>query len=159
MRDLENNDYKEEEISYSDDEFQDLDDDIVESFKKTESEFNIPIVVKYAFQAALKQKELIKISKIPKQFESLINAQLLVQINPKYFDMFDDETNKILFEEKIDYICVNMNNGSIKLNKPKIQIAPNLAQKHGFEKVLAAKESEKTVQSKIELENAEQNNK
>lgn len=130
--------------------YQELDDEIIEFFKKTESEFNLPIDVRYAFQAVNKQNELIKITKIPEQYAGIAKADLLVQINPLYYDSFDEHTNKILFEEKIDYITFNQDKGVIKITKPKIQIGSGLANKHGFENVLSAKESEKALKAQLE---------
>jgi hypothetical protein len=130
--------------------YQDLDQEIIDFFKETESEFNMPVVVRYVFQAVTKQNELIKISKVPEQFINIVKADLLVQINPLYYDSFDEQTNKILFEEKIDYITYNMNTGAIKLSKPKIQIGTGLANKHGFDNVVSAKESEKALKAQLD---------
>ena len=134
----------------TDKKYQDLDQEIIDFFKKSESEFNLPLDVRYVFQAVSTQKELIKITKVPEQYVAIVKADLLVQVNPLYFDSFDEQTNRILFEEKIDYISFNMDKGVIKLVKPKIQIASGLGSKHGFEAVMNAKEAEKAIKSQLE---------
>lgn len=129
--------------------FQELDEEIVKFFKETESSFNLPIDIRYVFQGVPTQNELIKITKVPDHYINLVNAELLVQVNPLYFDSFDESTNKILFEEKIDYISFNMDKGTIKLVKPKIQISTGIGNKYGFEKVRDAKEAEKAIKSQL----------
>lgn len=141
----------------STDEFQKLDQDIISFYRKVESTFNISVVVKYCFLANMKQKELIKISKINKPYDFLTGADLLVQINPRFFDEFPDDINKILIEEKIDQISTSMNTGVVKLVKSKIQISPDLVRRHDFETVLMAKESERSMLEKLENEDNEQN--
>lgn len=135
--------------------YQELDQEIIDFFKETESEFSMPLDIRFVFQAVSKQNELIKISKVPEQFINVVKADLLVQVNPLYYDSFDEQTNKILFEEKIDYITCNMNTGAIKISKPKIQIGTGLASKHGFENVVSAKESEKALKAQLDDKNKE----
>ncbi len=125
--------------------YQELDEEIIDVFKKTVSEFNMPIDMRFVFQAVSTQKELIKISKVPEQYTQLVNGDILVQINPLYYDSFDEQTNKILLEEKIDYISFNMDKGTIKLVKPKITVGSGIGSKHGFENVMNAKEAEKAL--------------
>lgn len=125
--------------------YQELEQDIIDFFKKTEREFNMPVDMRYVFQSVSTQKELIKITKIPEHLVDFVNGDILVQINPIYFDSFDETTNKILFEEKIDYICFNMDKGTIKLVKPKLTVGSGIGHKHGFENVMNAKEAEKAL--------------
>lgn len=125
--------------------YQELDEEIIDVFKKTVSEFNMPIDMRFVFQAVSTQKELIKISKVPEQYTQLVKGDILVQINPLYYDSFDEQTNKILLEEKIDYISFNMDKGTIKLVKPKITVGSGIGSKHGFENVMNAKEAEKAL--------------
>ncbi len=125
--------------------YQELDEEIIDVFKKTVSEFNMPIDMRFVFQAVSTQKELIKISKVPEQYTQLVNGDILVQINPLYYDSFDEQTNKILLEVKIDYISFNMDKGTIKLVKPKITVGSGIGSKHGFENVMNAKEAEKAL--------------
>ncbi len=87
--------------------YQELDEEIIDVFKKTVSALNMPIDMRFVFQAVSTQKELIKISKVPEQYTQLVKGDILVQINPLYYDSFDEQTNKILLEEKIDYISFN----------------------------------------------------
>jgi len=135
--------------------YEELDEEIINFFKTAESEFNMPLDLRFVFQGVSTLNKLIHITKVPEQLIGFVKADLLVQVNQIYFDSFDDLTRKILFDEELDYISFDMKSGKIKLIKPKIQIASGLGSKHGFENVLAARESEKAIKRQLEEKSEE----
>ena len=94
-------------------------DDAIDRFKKICEDKILPNGISFAFIGTDKQKELIKVSKIPDQYQFLLNKDILVIINEKTYDLFDeDELLNILFEQEIDKIYYDSEHDKIKFNKP-----------------------------------------
>ena len=94
--------------------YYELDDDVIDFFKKIEQEFVFAIDFNYTFQCNSKQKKLIQIKKIPDNYAVLLNSDILVTINENVFEKLDDEIRTILFEQEIDKIGVNPTNGKLE---------------------------------------------
>ena len=143
----------------ADKKYQELDEEIVNFFKKAETEFNMPLSLRYVFQGVSTLNKLILITKVQEHYVDLVKADLLVQVNPIYFDSFDESTNKILFDNEIDKISFDMNKGTIKIVKPKIMVASGVGSKYGFESVLNALEAEKLIKAQLKDKSADANGK
>jgi len=134
-----------------DKQYQDLADeseDIIDFFNERLSQFAHPIDIKFYFQSNSKQKnQLIKISKIPLQYEAIINCDLLVQINTEYFDAFSTDSelgniNEILFDQELDKISVNPKTEKISLTARNIKASKGIIEKFSYEAVIRAEEIE-----------------
>ncbi|MCK9416889.1 hypothetical protein M0Q97_09555, partial [Candidatus Dojkabacteria bacterium] len=88
--------------------FKELSQDIVDFYNERYDNFTNPININFYFQENNKQKQLIKLTKIPDQYSAIIKKDILIQVNSDYFDAFstdDDNINKILFDKAIyDFI-------------------------------------------------------
>ena len=118
--------------------YTELSEDTIEVFNKTFDSFKFPLGIKMQFIGDLKQKNLIKISKIPNDYSFIMNKELKVSINEEMMDAFDDESIIILFEQEINRIEVNLDNGKLKLTKPDFNTYTAILNKHGVEKVQRA---------------------
>lgn len=127
--------------------FKELDKEIIDFIEGIESNLNLPIEIKYQYLSSSKQKELIKIIKIADQFSFLLKAEILVIVNMEYFDALPDDIKIILVERELDKITVNHNTGAIKFSKPTIQVSQGLVNKHGYENVERALESQRSLQT------------
>jgi hypothetical protein len=130
--------------------FKELDKEIIDFIEGIESNLNLPIEIKYQYLSCSKQKELIKIVKIADQFSFLLKAEILVVVNMEYFDALTDDIKIILIERELDKITVNHNTGAIKFSKPSIQVSTGLVNKHGYENVERALESQRALQTNKE---------
>jgi hypothetical protein len=97
-----------------------------------------PISIRFIFIGNEKQKNLIKISKVPDQFAFSMSKDLLISMNETLMDKFDDESISILIEQEIDKISVDINSGKIKLIKPDLSTFSSIINKYGVEKVSRA---------------------
>lgn len=136
--------------------FKELEKDIVEFFMKRLSNFNIAIDLKFQFQANNKQKQLIKLTKIPDQYAAILNKDILVQVNEEYFDAFnskDEDINKILFDKSIDLIETNLDKGTFKIGKANISTTDSIIKKYSYDKVKRAIETERLFEEQRKNQN------
>jgi hypothetical protein len=91
------------------------------------------------FAGNTKQKTFMKVTKIPDQYAWLLDADVLVSINEDFFYKLDEPAQKILIEEEIDKIYVNMDTGKLKMMKPDFVSFSGLIDKYGAEEVMRAK--------------------
>jgi len=101
--------------------------------------------LKFLFQSNNKQKQLIKLSKIPEQYVFELQKDILVEINSIYYDSFnnDEKLIEILFDQEIDKISYNLEKGTLKLTKPTFASNNGIIDKYSFEEVKRAIETEK----------------
>jgi hypothetical protein len=106
---------------------------IISFFKKLEDSFNFDMNPGYAFLSNPKQKQLIKLVKIPDTYASLYDHDILVIFNEDYFRNFDEQTSKILMEQEIDRIETSVQDDTIKLAKPRISTSVDMIKKYTLE--------------------------
>ena len=136
--------------------FTELEEDIIDFFKERLSHFSIPVDLKFYFQSNKKQKQLIKMSKIPDQYAVILNKDIIVQVNAEYFDAFnteEDEINIILFDQCIDLLSVNLDNGSFKIGSATFKASEGIVDKYSYDKVQHAQEIERLYEDqKVDAE-------
>jgi len=136
--------------------FLELEEDVIEFVKSVEKDFNLPLDITFKYVANVKQKQLIKFTKIPDMYacDSVLNADIMVVVNNDYYDNFDDETKKVLIEKEYDRIDFNYEKGTIKVINPKINVNSGFVAKHTWEKVSdALKLEEEYEQQRKDKEN------
>lgn len=107
---------------------------------------SFPISVGFQFVGSEKQKQLIKISKLPDQYSFLLQKELLVIVNEDLFSVFDQESISILIEQEIDKISIETESGKIKMVRPDLTTFSSLITKYGVEKVARANKVEELYQ-------------
>ena len=125
------------------DDFKKLEEDVIEFFNKIKMQLSFPIALKIVFQSASKQKHLIKITKVPDHYAAAFDVDLLVQINPTYFDNFDEDINNILIEQELAGIEFNLDKGTFKLVKPDFATTFGMVSKYKISDIQRAIETEK----------------
>lgn len=131
-------------------EIQELGEDIIDFFKQRVTELMLPLEVKWLYQACPNQKQLIKLSKINDQYKFATGCDILVQVNPEYYDKFDAEDTKIieiLFDQEIDNITFNMEKGTFKVGKPTFKSNVGIINKYTYDEVARAVETERLLTS------------
>ncbi len=122
--------------------YYDVDSSTEELFMDVFNKKSFPINVKILFQGNSKQKQLIKVSKIPDQYVFSLGKELLISINEDLLNVFDDESITILIEQEIDKININMESGKIKLVGTDLNTFSSIVNKYGVEKVARANKVE-----------------
>ena len=122
--------------------FKKLEDDIIDFFNSRVLNFGFPIDLSFYFQSASKQKQLIKVAKIPDHYSEALGKDILIQVNEEYFDHFDEECRKILFDQEIDKIEFNMEKGTFKIKQSTIKTSFGIVQKYSYKEVQRAIEVE-----------------
>lgn len=126
--------------------YQILEKDIIDFFNKRLENFSFPVDIKFYFQKNIKLKQLIKMTKIPDQYSVIIGKEVLVQVNTDYFDSFstdEDDINSILFDQCIDLLTVNPNDGTYKIGKTDFRASTGIIEKFTYDKVQKAVEMER----------------
>jgi hypothetical protein len=136
--------------------FSEISQDTIDDFYSIFNKKAFPVATKFEFVGNIKQKQLIKISKIPDQYSFLLNKELLVTINEDLMNAYDEESINILFEQEIDKININLDNGKIKLLKTDLNTFSSLVNKFGIEKVARANKIEELYQQQQSDANSEE---
>lgn len=134
----------------SEENIENLEKDIIDFFKERLEKITLPVDMKILFLAKNNQKQLIKLTKIPEHYAFALEKELLVEINPKYFDTFngeDEKINEILFDQEIDKIEYNFDKGTFKISKPTIATSIGIVDKYTYEEVQRAIEVERLFKS------------
>jgi hypothetical protein len=118
--------------------YHELYDDTKDLFKEIISRKSFSVDLRLEFVGSTKQKELVKVSRIPDQYSFILGKELLVIINESMLSSFDDESVTILMEQEIDKIQVNYETGKVKLVKPDLSTFSSLVTKWGLEKISRA---------------------
>lgn len=124
--------------------FYELCDDTIEKFEKICSEKAFPNNITFAFVGTDNQKKLIKVSKIPDQYQFLLKEKMvLVSINEDKMNKYDnDELIDILFEQEIDRIYYDTEHDKLKFIEPDLITTSGILNKYGIEKVSRANQVE-----------------
>ena len=118
--------------------FHELDQDIINTFKNVWNDSKQVEGMNFTFIANKKAKELITVKKISELYGFLLDSDLLVTINEGLFNMYDEESIRILFEQETSKISVNLDNGKISINKPDVVTSSAIISKYGSDKVFRA---------------------
>lgn len=125
-----------------------LEEDIVDFFNERLKAFEIPITIKFVYLSATNIKQLIKLTRIPDHYSVLTGKDILVSVNPNYYDAISDEKYRIiLFDKEIDKIQFDLNKGTFKIGSPNFKANVGLIEKYSYEEVQKAIESEKLYET------------
>ena len=125
--------------------YYELDQDIIDYFKKLEREFAFAIDIDYLFQSNTKQKQLMSIKKIPDNYAVILKSELIVTVNEEYFSLMDDDIIKILFEQEIDKIIQNLEKGTLKISQPTLKTSAGIVKKYTYVNVERAIETQRLL--------------
>jgi hypothetical protein len=128
------------------DRFNELSEDTIKDFFDVFNKKSFPLPISFQFIGDSKQKNLIKISKVPDDFAFVLKKELKVTINEDLLNAYDEESIVILFEQEIDRINHNIDSGKIKLVKTDLNTFSSLVNKYGVEKVARANKVEELYQ-------------
>jgi hypothetical protein len=123
--------------------------DTTDKFFDVFNKKSFPVSIKFVFQGSEKQKDLIKISKIPDQYAFELEKELFISFNEDLMAVFDEESITILFEQEIDRVSINIETGKIKLIKPDLSTFSAIINKYGVEKVARANKVEELYQQQV----------
>ena len=118
--------------------YYDLSKEAISKFNNVFSTKSFPVKVGFQFVGNAKQKNMIKIGKLPDQYSYLLGKEILVQINEDLMDAFDDTSIKILMEQEIDKISINIESGKIKMVKADLTTFSTIVSKYGIDDVSKA---------------------
>lgn len=118
--------------------YTELSEDIIEKFQEIYNTKSFPIKIGFTYLNDDKLKKVVEIKKLSEMYQVLLNKEMVAVFNETLFDKLDEESIKILIEQELDKVEINMNNGKIKMNKPNIQTFSSLLNKYGKEKIVRA---------------------
>ena len=122
--------------------FYEVDDTTEELFMEVFNKKSFPVNINFLFIGCSKQKQLIKVSKLPDDIAFVVKKELKVSINEDLLNVFDEESITILIEQEIDKVNINMESGKIKLVGTDLNTFSSIVNKYGVEKVARANKVE-----------------
>lgn len=135
--------------------YHELDEDTIGMFTEIIGKKSFSVDIKFVFVGSVKQKELIKVAKIPDQYAFLFGKELLVSMNEEMIKSFDEDSLTILIEQEIDKITIDYKSGKIKLIRPDLSTFSSLVKKWGIEKVSRANQITELYAEQTEDANGE----
>lgn len=95
--------------------------------------------IKYKIIGDNKQKTLITAKKLSALYQYLSDCEILISVNEEVFEGLDeDEIRKILIEQELSRISVNLESGKIKIEKVDLQTTSFVVKRYDAEKVVRA---------------------
>jgi hypothetical protein len=136
--------------------YYEIDSSTEEQFMDVFNRKSFPVNIKFLFQGNSKQKQMIKVSRIPDQYSFALGKELLVSFNEDLMNAFDEDSIEILIEQEIDKININIESGKIKLISTDLNTFSSIVNKWGVEKVARANKVEELYsEQKADAENDE----
>lgn len=120
------------------DNYYEISEDTIDEFLEIFNKKSFPTKIEFEYQGYSKQKDLIKIEKIPDKFSAILKKDLLVTFNEDLMNVFDEESRTILIEQELDKVSMHTETGKIKMLKTDLNTFSSLVNKYGVEKVARA---------------------
>jgi hypothetical protein len=129
------------------DKFIEISDDTQKFFDNILSNIHLPYSLNYQLVNATKQKQVIKIMKVPEVYSFLMKVDMVLCFNENMFEKLDDKSKEILVVQEIDKYTVDIENGRIRVNKPDLTTFSGIIKKYGWEDVSRANQLENLLES------------
>ncbi len=121
-------------------EFYELSEDTLSTIKNLLDTMALPYNLKIMYLGTVKQKSLIKLKIASKEFHYKNGIDLIMYINEDYLIKLEDKNAEILIFQELDRLEFNIEKGTFKLGKFKLQTNPGVLKKYGIEAVADANE-------------------
>lgn len=118
--------------------FYDLDETSLEQINGIIDSLSFPFNIKMKMIGVSNQKCLIKLTKTSPITTHLSGIELLICINEDYLVSLEEENSKILIHQELDRIETDIQKGSFKLGKFKLQTNEGILHKYGIDAVAKA---------------------
>ena len=128
------------------------DDEIQIIFDSVLNATSIPKWVTFRVLTNEKSKQLIEAKKMSDLMITLSDVNIAIVINPNVFDQLEDEYKKLVIEECLTGVSVDMENDKINIEKPDFTTYSSFLNVYGNEKIIRIKEVTKSIFEKIEEE-------
>lgn len=137
--------------------YQDVTDETREVFKNILAERDLEriLTIDVVNEVKLKNDEGYKVSKANPYAAHKTGVDVVIYINEDVFDRLDESQQRLLADEAITGISVNLESGALKINAFDFKTHKGVIEKYSPEIILAYKESIKSVYDAIKEEEAE----
>lgn len=129
------------------DKFIEISDDTQKFFDNILSNIHLPYSLNYQLVNATKQKQVIKIMKVPEVYSFIMKVDMVLCFNEDMFEKLDEKSKEILILQEIDKYTVDIENGRIRANKPDLTTFSGIIKKYGWEDVSRANQLENLLES------------
>lgn len=130
--------------------YYDVSEDTINDFMEIFDSKVFSVKVAFQFIGDNKLKSAITIKKMSPEMVFVTGKDITVLINEDKIMAYDDEMAKILMEQEIDKIDINIEKGTIKLRKTDLNTFSAIINKYGVEKVSRANQVETLYQEQTE---------
>lgn len=119
--------------------FTEISDETQEFFDGVIAKINAPYQIKYFLVNANRQKQVVKLNKVPELYNFVSKKDVILTFNDALFDRIDDaEIKEILVLQEIDKVSVDIESGRIRTNRPDMMTFSGIIKKFGWEQVARA---------------------
>lgn len=138
--------------------FYDLSEDSILKIEEAFEKMALPFNLKKKLIGVNKQKALIKLQKVNPITQHVSGLDLLIMINEDYLAALEGENADILINQELDRLEFDINKGTFKIGKFKLQTTEGVLKKYGIEAVAKANQlSELYKQQKDDDQEFDQN--
>jgi hypothetical protein len=137
--------------------FYDLDQDTLDVINDIVDNMALPFSLQIKYIGNTKLKNVIKLQKTSDYVQHLTSIDLIVFINEDYFNALEGESSKILIHQELDRLEFDINKGTFKIGKYRLQTTEGVLIKYGIEAVSQANQlSELYTQQKADTDNTDE---
>lgn len=118
--------------------FYDLSQDTIDQVQNVMDKMSIPFKLSIKYIGVSKQNTLIKLAKANPFVQYSTGLDLFIFINEDFAINLDDESNNILIHQELDKLNFDVQKGTFKLGKFRLQTNEGILNKYGIDAVARA---------------------
>ena len=126
-------------MATTEEKFEAISEDTQKFFDSILTKISSPYQMKYHLVNANRQKQIVKLTKIPEVYGFITGYDAVLTINENLFEMIDnEELQEILVRQEIDKLTVDIESGKIRTIKPDMTTFSGIIKRFGWEQVAKA---------------------
>jgi hypothetical protein len=124
--------------------YYEVSDETQNFFNWVVSELAFPMKINFKLIGDSKLKKLIKVNKVSPIYKFITDQDIIVYLNEDILDAIGEKADlKLLFTEELNNISINLEKGSIKIEKFNLSTSTSVIDKFGLDEVKRVKDLER----------------
>lgn len=125
--------------------YYDLQDETVDRVNSVIDKMSLPFKLKTKMIGVNKQKQMLKIQKASPVLSHFMDIDLVIYVNEENLEFLDETSANILIHQELDRLEMDIEKGTIKIGKFRLQTNEGILNKYGIEAVAKANQLSELV--------------
>lgn len=135
--------------------FYDLSQDTIDSVNAIIDKMSLPFKIKCKMIGVSKQKQVVKLQKANPMLSHFMDIDLVISVNEDNLILLDELSSTILIHQELDRLETDIEKGTIKISKFRLQTNEGILNKYGIDAVAKANQLSELVNKQKEDANAD----